>query len=999
MKRIILLFSFLVFTLNFFGQKNETKSFTIGSTEYKELKLSGELESLRLNGKLNLIQPSSTFQKKKLQVSKKVSYTKKAGSTCYDYMPPAVPPQPPLVDDQSIQVNLPFDFFFYGTTYNSLWINDNGTVSFDQGHGAFTAQGFPLPIATAGAQEIIAPFWADFHQAGMASGPIYFEVLPTALIVHWEDVGYFNSHDDKLNTMMLVLTDGFDPILQPGSNVGFFYEDMQWTTGDASSGIAGFGGDAATVGANKGDGVNYIQLVRFDGPGTAYDGPFTTNDSVSWLDNKTFMFNVGNSNNLPPIVAGIEICDTLRLCVGDTLPINASFLAPEANQITWVKIDSIQAPGFNSNSILSGLTSTAQVDAIFVGDISNIGINVINFMAYDNGTPSDTIQFNYIIVVDSMPFLPIITGDTSFCEGNSVILDAGSGFDSYLWSNDSITESITVTQGIYSVQAFIGGCSFTTEEFIVEEYLAPPLQITGDTLYCPEDSSLLNATPGFDSYVWNTPTNNTLDSLYVFEGSYFVTVIDANNCQWNSNTIDVVDFTNTVNITGDTTYCLGETTTIFAQPEHDFYIWNSNPADSLDSLVVTEGVYFLTAFSNGCEATDSITVSLINVPIPIIVGDTSYCGSTGSTDLWANGVTVGYDSYSWSSSPTDTNAVATNIQQGTYTVDVMLNGCSATTVTFTVVQHPRPVVLLENLHYCSNDANGVTVNTIDNYVTYEWDNGDATASTFASVGQIWVEIEDSNGCPGIGIGLVTSSAPMISFSTPNEFCSGETIDITANSEFWTYYWDSGENTQTLQNAGAGPHTLTVTDSEGCQDDSTIVLTPKPSPIANFSISPLDYQEPDLPVIFTNQSSGNIVTYNWNFDNTNEGDASPTFSNSDGSNSTEYSLQGTYSIQLIVDGANGCSDTVIQEYLIVDKIVASTVITPNGDLKNDNLVFANLWYYPNNKLTVYTRWGNTIFEQEKYQNDWDGGGNAVGTYYFILEVEGLEPMKGSFTILE
>mgnify|MGYP001244036376 CR=1 FL=1 len=996
MKRSLLLFSLFIFFLTVCGQKKSEKTHLIfaESEQYQLLKTSGKLGSLISSGKLE-ITPSSTITKH-TEISTQSTF-KKASSSCYGYTSPNTGATPTLVnvDDapSTGPINLPFDFCLYGINYNSCFMNTNGNVTFGAAFSTFTASSFP----DAAIPGMLAPFWGDVDTRS-GNGVCYYEVFANAAIFHWVGVGYFNQHGDKLNTFQLIITDFTSPLLQTGSNVGFFYDDMNWTTGDQSGGANGFGGTPATVGVNEGNGIDYIQIGQFDGPGNFYDGPISQNDSVDWLDNKTFMFDVCNSTNLPPIVAGIEICDTLRLCIGDTLPINASFLAPEANQITWLEIDSSQAPGFHFNSIISGLTSTAQVDAIFIGDVSNIGINIINFTAYDNGIPSDTIQFDYIVLVDSMPFLPTITGDTSYCQGDSVLLSAGTGFDSYLWSNDSITESITVTQGSYSVQAILGGCSFTTEEYIITEYAAPFIEITGDTLYCPQDSSLLKATPGFASYAWNTSINDSLDSLHVFEGSYNVIVTDTNNCEWNSNTIDVVDFTNTVNITGDTTYCLGETTTIFAQPGHDSYIWNSNPADSLDSLVVTEGVYFLTAFSNGCEATDSITINLINVPIPNIVGDSSYCGSISNIILWAG--VVSYDSYSWNSSPTDTNALVTNVQQGTYTVDVMLNGCSATALPFTIKQFPRPqVTFVGNLHYCSNDTNGIIINTVDNYVSYRWFNTDSISSTFASTGQIWVEIIDTNDCPGVGTGLVTSSAPMISFSTPNEFCSGETVDITANSELWNYSWDSGENTQTLQNAGAGPHTLTVTDSKGCQDDSTIVLTPKPAPVANFSISPLDYQEPDLPVIFTNQSSGNITTYNWNFDNNNDGDANPISSNSDGSNSAEYSTQGTYSIQLIVEGANGCSDTVIQEYLIVDKIIASTVITPNGDLKNDNLVFQNLWYYPNNKLTIYTRWGNQIFEQENYKNDWDGDNHAVGTYYFILEVEGLDPLKSSFTILE
>jgi hypothetical protein len=60
---------------------------------------------------------------------------------------------------------------------------------------------------------------------------------------------------------------------------------MQWTTGAASSGVGGFGGVPATVGVNKGDNINYVQIGRFDKVGSSYDGPYGLNDGISFLDN------------------------------------------------------------------------------------------------------------------------------------------------------------------------------------------------------------------------------------------------------------------------------------------------------------------------------------------------------------------------------------------------------------------------------------------------------------------------------------------------------------------------------------------------------------------------------------------------------------------------------------------------------------------------------------------------------------------------------------------
>lgn len=73
-----------------------------------------------------------------------------------------------------------------------------------------------------------------------------------------------------------------------------------------------------------------------------------------------------------------------------------------------------------------------------------------------------------------------------------------------------------------------------------------------------------------------------------------------------------------------------------------------------------------------------------------------------------------------------------------------------------------------------------------------------------------------------------------------------------------------------------------------------------------------------------------------------------------------------------------------------------VITPNGDGSNDALIFTDIDYFPNAKLTVYNRWSSIVFEGEHYNNDWKGtttNGSLLpdGTYFYVLELgNGREP---------
>ena len=66
-----------------------------------------------------------------------------------------------------------------------------------------------------------------------------------------------------------------------------------------------------------------------------------------------------------------------------------------------------------------------------------------------------------------------------------------------------------------------------------------------------------------------------------------------------------------------------------------------------------------------------------------------------------------------------------------------------------------------------------------------------------------------------------------------------------------------------------------------------------------------------------------------------------------------------------------------------------VFTPNGDGKNDVFTIENISEFPNNRVSIYNRWGRLLYDEKGYDNTttfWprrDEGGNLLPTTYFYV----------------
>jgi gliding motility-associated-like protein len=185
--------------------------------------------------------------------------------------------------------------------------------------------------------------------------------------------------------------------------------------------------------------------------------------------------------------------------------------------------------------------------------------------------------------------------------------------------------------------------------------------------------------------------------------------------------------------------------------------------------------------------------------------------------------------------------------------------------------------------------------------------------------------------------------------------------------------------------------LQLTNSLGCVYDTLIsnALISLPSPQAGFSTSPTVVQVDNPLVSFTDQSSGEISSWNWTFN------VPPSVETSFVQN-PEFlfpnNTGGDYEVQLAVSNANGCSDSIFGTITVFENytLFIPNSFTPDGNEFNN---LFNIYGYgietSNFQLEIYNRWGELIFVSNDPEIGWDGSVGSkgekatVGTYTYKL----------------
>lgn len=143
------------------------------------------------------------------------------------------------------------------------------------------------------------------------------------------------------------------------------------------------------------------------------------------------------------------------------------------------------------------------------------------------------------VTVNANP-VPVITpgGPTTFCDGGTVSLNAGS-FASYLWSNGASVQTIIAdTTGTFTVTVTnANSCIGTSAPVSTLENALPAatITVTGPTTFCAGDSVKLTANGSTFTYQWRKGANNIAGATAKIyypktQGSYTVRVTNANGC-------------------------------------------------------------------------------------------------------------------------------------------------------------------------------------------------------------------------------------------------------------------------------------------------------------------------------------------------------------------------------------------------------------------------------------------------------------------------------------
>ena len=403
---------------------------------------------------------------------------------------------------------------------------------------------------------------------------------------------------------------------------------------------------------------------------------------------------------------------------------------------------------------------------------------------------------------------------------------------SYLWSTGSTAQTImNLSPGTYFVTVTdANGCQVNCST-VINGPSNLSVSIDGTGLICGNDNSgtatavVSGGTAPF-SYLWNTgATTATISGL--FPGTYSVTVTDAAGCDGTATIVISGDFF-IVDFSFQNVLCYGESSGIIVAagwggvPPYT-YLWNTGSTNPEISNIPA-GTYSVTVTDAlGCSFSNSIEITqppLLGVNIASSSGGCT--PNSGMATANAFGGTPPYR-YLWNTG--DTTMAISNLPSGTYTVTVTdANLCTTTAFTNITLGSDLSLNINSVNISCNGDFDGfamvIATGGTPPY-SYLWNTGSTTGGIAGiGAGTYTVTVTDATGCSETASVTLTEPPPIvINISTTNASCGNNDGSLTASASGgvppYSYAWNNGENTATINNLAPGTYFLTVTDANNC----------------------------------------------------------------------------------------------------------------------------------------------------------------------------------------
>jgi hypothetical protein len=372
----------------------------------------------------------------------------------------------------------------------------------------------------------------------------------------------------------------------------------------------------------------------------------------------------------------------------------------------------------------------------------------------------------YVRVVDLLT--DDFISDTSFCEGDSVVLSTSAKLIAYRWLGNSVnsispTVKIRTTDTVSLTVTDVNGCEYT-DRAIVKQNDLPRFSLGKDTNVCENLGITLRGPSDMTSYNWNNGSSSGDTLFRDTDGKVTLDVVDSNGCEFSDEITVLTNPNSPFSLGQDAEFCEGSEYTIIGPGALTGFVWNGTPSASNSLTVGAPGTYWLEAYNAfGCPSYDTIELTSIPLTPLDLGGDRVLCGNesqtvSGPADMKA---------YLWSDQSTNQSLVISFI--GTYWLQITDTNNCKNQDTIEVNAANKPIISLGNdTTICFGDSIELTPGS--GFAGYSWNTGSTSEKiTVKEEGEYSVEITDNNGC------TATSS---VQVDTTDCFGSVQTIGLT-----------------------------------------------------------------------------------------------------------------------------------------------------------------------------------------------------------------------------